>query len=771
MKKITLYLLVSFCLAFCWQGNAQLSEDFETAPPSGWTFMQTEVDDPGFVQTSDRANSGTYSYYKNDDNLASESTAWMISPAYTVNSGDMLSFFYNNNYVTLGYGVESGVWISTASGDPIANPGDFTLLFDILGNATEDVWTEHVENLDSYAGQTIYIAFKYVGDFEDELYIDDFSIEPAPTDTLDYYNLQWPANGTINAGDTFDVYAQAYEAGLTDVTSGQAPGIEAWIGYSTSDTDPSGAGWTWIAANFNTEVGNNDEYMLNLGAAIFTPGTYYYASRWSLNSGPYTYGGYNTGAGDGAWDGTDDVSGVLTVNTPPGATCGDPIAVSSLPYNTSGNTAYYGDDYSGSPGASGCGTTNNYLNGDDIVYAYTATSDTSINIAMSAIGSTYSGVFVYTDCADIGTACVAGYGNGSSTADYDFDVAVTNGTTYYIVISTWATPQSTTYTLDITENTCTDATVAYTVIEDCAVSGGFYIDVDITDMGSATNITLSDDQASPTIPVTTTGTYQFGPYTLATPVVISVSDDSNSSCDQSSSALTLTVCPPSNDLFANAIAINCGDDVTGTTLGATQDESGAPSVATVETDTSADNDSPWVWYSYTGSGGAEEITLSTCGTAQTDFDTEIFVYTGTSGALTLIDDGYDECGGSSENYAAETTFTSDGTTTYYIAVGGYDSDDVGNFHLAINCVTLSVDSNDLGELFSYYPNPVNSTLTLKAQKNIERVIVYNMVGQQVLRTAPNTVTNELDMSNLATGSYFVEVSVEGVSKTIRIIKQ
>ena len=56
--------------------------------------------------------------------------------------------------------------------------------------------------------------------------------------------------------------------------------------------------------------GNNDEFKAELGT--FAAGTYYYASRWRLDGGPYTYGGYNSGA----WDGTTNVSGVLTVNEP-----------------------------------------------------------------------------------------------------------------------------------------------------------------------------------------------------------------------------------------------------------------------------------------------------------------------------------------------------------------------------------------------------------------------------------------------------------------------
>lgn len=48
--------------------------------------------------------------------------------------------------------------------------------------------------------------------------------------------------------------------------------------------------------------------MANIGHDL-TPTTFYYASRWQLNGGPYKYGGYV----GGFWDGTTNVSGVLTI--------------------------------------------------------------------------------------------------------------------------------------------------------------------------------------------------------------------------------------------------------------------------------------------------------------------------------------------------------------------------------------------------------------------------------------------------------------------------
>ena len=126
--------------------------------------------------------------------------------------------------------------------------------------------------------------------------------------------MQSPQNGAIDVGGAFDVYAQAYASGVTNADASSAgTGVSCWIGYSTTDATIEAdfaTGWTWVQASYNTDVGNNDEFVADIGASITSPNTYYYVSRWQLNSGTYVYGGYN----GGAWDGTGNVSGVLTVN-------------------------------------------------------------------------------------------------------------------------------------------------------------------------------------------------------------------------------------------------------------------------------------------------------------------------------------------------------------------------------------------------------------------------------------------------------------------------
>ncbi|MGL2965078.1 DUF7619 domain-containing protein [Flavobacterium sp. XGLA_31] len=151
----------------------------------------------------------------------------------------------------------------------------------------------------------------------------------------------------------------------------------------------------------------------------------------------------------------DDVSvNSGTINPTPGISCNNPIQITALPYSTTNDTANFSDNATieGSPGSSGCGSTNSYLNGNDVVYAYTATTTGTINVMMTPT-ATYSGIFVYTDCANIGTACVNGVANAGTTPR-TFDLSVTAGQTYYFVISTWAAPQTTGYTLVLQPFTC-----------------------------------------------------------------------------------------------------------------------------------------------------------------------------------------------------------------------------------------------------------------------------------------------------------------------------
>lgn len=146
-----------------------------------------------------------------------------------------------------------------------------------------------------------------------------------------------------------------------------------------------------------------------------------------------------------------------------GSLCTDPIVISSLPYTTTDNTANYGDNYdppTATPIACGAGTSGNYyLGGNDVIYAYTPTADGTITIQLPSVVG-WTGLFVFTSCAGIGAApyacnCSSAAGNRTIT-----DMVVTAGQTYYIVLSTWPSPQTFAYTMNITQTNLANTEVS-----------------------------------------------------------------------------------------------------------------------------------------------------------------------------------------------------------------------------------------------------------------------------------------------------------------------
>ncbi len=117
--------------------------------------------------------------------------------------------------------------------------------------------------------------------------------------------------------------------------------------------------------------------------------------------------------------------------------------------------------------------------------------------------------------------------------------------------------------------------------------------------------------------------------------------------------------------------------------------------------------------------------------------------------------------------------------TYYVRVFNFyptnhaNYVDNGNFTIKVwspDSPPLAVENVEINK-FKFYPNPVNTTLNLKAQSTIENVSIYNMLGQEVIRLAPNKLTSEIDMSSLNTGAYFVRVTINGITETKQIIKR
>ena len=227
--------------------------------------------------------------------------------------------------------------------------------------------------------------------------------------------------------------------------------------------------------------------------------------------------------------------------------------------------------------------------------------------------------------------------------------------------------------------------------------------------------------------------------------------------------------PPANDLCANAVPIACGQTLAGTTIGS--DAAGDPTGNCTES-----VDGGGVFYRFVGTGGT--ILLSTCHPA-TNYDTKVFVYTGTCGSYTCVggnDDG-PVCG----TTASEVTFASVAGTPYLIFVSGY-AGAVGSFGLSVTCGAApragqSAKAARAGTgTFSVYPTPVAGSsalhLALATPTTAAQATLRTMLGQ-VLRTRSfSGSATELLLGNLPAGIYLLSVQAEGQALSVqRVVVQ
>ena len=66
---------------------------------------------------------------------------------------------------------------------------------------------------------------------------------------------------------------------------------------------------------------------------------------------------------------------------------------------------------------------------------------------------------------------------------------------------------------------------------------------------------------------------------------------------------------------------------------------------------------------------------------------------------------------------------------------------------------------------------VKNELKLSAISKISDVVVYNLLGQEIMKRALNSTNSTLDISNLRAGSYIVKVVIDKTVGTFKIVKQ
>jgi hypothetical protein len=92
------------------------------------------------------------------------------------------------------------------------------------------------------------------------------------------------------------------------------------------------------------------------------------------------------------------------------------------------------------------------------------------------------------------------------------------------------------------------------------------------------------------------------------------------------------------------------------------------------------------------------------------------------------------------------------------------------FDLMIFDPTLSVADATI-EGLSYHPNPVKDLINISANSAITNVIVFDILGRQVMQQDGTLTSMKLNMSTLTSGSYIAKVEAGDAIQVIKLIKQ
>jgi len=673
--------------------------------------------------------------------------------------GDSISFTYENSFngIAYSFSAPSGQYASVTAGGQTESCCDDMWITDGSGNAL-------------YGSQASPIAGSLSGTYESTdgtilIYVDsDSSVNDTMTFTFACYD---PPATVPDCATNF--------TNTVDANCGNEDFTVSW------DT-VVGAGGYLITAG--TSSGGND-----LADAVDLIATSYAFTAVPGQSYYYTVTPYNL-----IGNAEDCVEQTITLSSTICTPCDS--AVSLTPgTQQSGNTGDFGNLFDDSL------CLGNYDSGDDAIYSYVATEDGETMTVTVNFTATYGGVSMSLGCPSgdsTAYTCVGSVTNGSSTGTNSFTSDdLIAGETYYIHISTWASPQSTAYTLDtlvieapaclapsdlvVSSITTTTASVAWT-----ANNSEASWEYQVVESGATPAETGEATSDNPLALTGLTSNTSFNVYVRA-------NCGANGTSEWATVSFT-TLIPATVPEYTNDFATFPGDlwsegegaiadGPSGTTAGWNGDSFSAPSYARFNL--WDDNDTDWlispefdlsaqVYYlnldvSVTAYTGGVEISMGSDDVVSLVMTTDGATWTvlkqwSAADNLGNIFVGMDEIElgtSSSARFALHADEgTVDDTEDYYF--------NIDNF--SITSTTLGLEDVSTVSNFTFFPNPVNNVLTIKAQASIDSITVYNMLGQAVVRSTPNTNDSTVDMSALQTGAYFVQVSINNTLKTVRVIK-
>lgn len=745
--------------------NSSIGDCWSSTPTGTGSLYRWDVDGAGSTPSTNTGPTGAYSGVKYFYTEASSGSTGAVAELYTPNvdinalTNPTLQFYYHMYGATMGE-----LHVDVFDGSVWTN--DVDVIVGQQQTAQADPWALRVVNLAGYTG-TIQVRFRGIRgtDFYGDISLDDITFDEAPTcfDPINVavtnispttFDLEWV---DASGGNQFDYFyvVQPQGTGTGGTLVENDYDISSGVPFTVTCTDNTDCANTLLTPNTDYEVYVRADCSSNWVGPI----------NFSTSCNPYTipyFEGFESG-----YTHNVDVDGCLSQETITGTqvwTANNTFTTYNrtprtgawnaflrysnedwlfIPIDLVGGTDYTVELYARQDGATAANSN------IAISYGTTNTSAGMTNVIVPATGiingnyQQITGNFVP---ATTGTYYVGikGYMNGSpwyiSLDDISIDVTPACPAPSALVVNNLTSSSA-----DISWNATTG-------------NYEYVLDNNPADpAGSGTAIAGETYNATPLTPNTT---YYF---------------HVRSDCGSTWSTISFTTppAPPVNDNLCNPIALTIGAPATGTdyTLEGATAETNEP----VPTCFNGGINGGSVWFTFVAPSTSVEVTTDFTGGTLEDGDTEIAVYDATGVNCSDLNTlgtpvGCDQDGGTIVNYASYlqlTTLTPG--TTYYIQVDMYGGITTGSFGIQVNDL-LSTNNFNVNE-FVAYPNPVKDLLTLEYSSDITSVRVVNMLGQEVLAKTINSTSTQVDMSQLAAGTYLVNVTSGNVKKTIKVVKQ
>lgn len=339
-----------------------------------------------------------------------------------------------------------------------------------------------------------------------------------------------------------------------------------------------------------------------------------------------------------------------------------------------------------------CGTS---INGGGVWYEFTAPFN--VIVTANTFGSDYdTKLFAFSSEDCVAFDCIAGNDDsGSLQSQVEFNL-VAGESVYFLVSGFFGATGDYTFTVNCEELLCTDPTLAFEAqdlegnpLGDCQDVGEQYqLAITLSDVPADdpnTDYTVSAGGESEPLAVIDQ-TVVLGPFDAGNNVTINAVGNQDDNCGVSADVVS-EICPPVNDECADALPLACGDNVTGSTTGALRwDEANPdqPFCGTTPPSTFGDGNGG-VWYELE----IAELSVVDLDLSGSEYDTKIFLYSGTCEELVCIDG--DDDGGTGLDSQLEANLEAG---TYYVFVTGFGTSD-GVYTLNVTCTPILCENPEV----------------------------------------------------------------------------